>query len=159
MNNPNANAAAAAAPVVGGVPSFLDNPVSCLSAIANRPPSRDLWGMLSGTAASCMKDDDHSQLRSLYLRAVAQQLPASDMAAAGMDAVAAVAGGGNNSSMEFEMMRAQRLLEVLEVRKESVCFDIYNTVSCKRFIKRAHNQLNLHCFACLCFPYIHRLPV
>ena len=116
MSNQIANAASAAARGVGGVPSFLDDPSGCLHAIANRPPSRDLWAMLCGAAASCMKEDENAQLRALYLRAVAQQLPASEIAAAGMDAVASVAGaGGNNNSMEFEMIRAQRLFEVLEV--------------------------------------------
>jgi hypothetical protein len=100
MSNPNANA---------GIPSFLDDPASCLTAIAARPPSRDLWGMLSGAAASSVKEDEHANLRPLYLRAVAQQLPASEMAAA------EAAATNNSNTMEFEMIRAQRLLEVLEV--------------------------------------------
>lgn len=68
--------------------------------------------MLSGAAASCMKEDENAQLRTLYLRAVAQQLPASEIAV-GMESVASVAAGNNN--MEFEMIRAQRLYEVLDV--------------------------------------------
>lgn len=106
MSNPDPNAA----PAAGGVPSFLDDPASCLNAIANRPPSRELWGMLSGAASSCMKEEESAPLRGLYLQAVAQQLPASDSpAAAGMEAA-----GSNSSGVEFEVMRAQRLFEVLD---------------------------------------------
>jgi hypothetical protein len=93
----------------GGVPSFLEDAGGCFNAIANRTPSRELWGMLSGTAAQCMKSEGNPQLCALYLQAVAQQLPASDMA------IVDEAAGNSNSNMEMEMMRAQRQMEILDV--------------------------------------------
>ncbi|CAB9499445.1 expressed unknown protein [Seminavis robusta] len=90
------------------VPAFMDDPAGCFNAMATRPPGRELWRLLAGTTASCMKDEGNAQLCALYLQAVAQQLPASDMA------VADAASNSNNANMEIEMMKAKMLMEVLD---------------------------------------------
>jgi hypothetical protein len=100
---------AAGAPT-GGLPTFSVDPGGFFNAIASRPPSRELWGLLSGTTAQCMKGEENPQLCALYLQAVAQQLPASDMAVSDE-----AAGSSNSNNMEMEMMRAQRQMEILDV--------------------------------------------
>ena len=120
MNNLNANdraaivAAAAAGAPSGGIPSLLDDPVACLNNIANRPASNEFWGMLAGGTASFMRDEQNPLVCSLYLQAVAHHLPASDV-----DAPSAVASNNNNnndsSNMEAELVRAQRLVDILDV--------------------------------------------
>ena len=121
-----------AAAAAGNIPSFVDDPGTCLNHIANRPASQDLWNMLGGTVAACMKAETNPQLCALYLQAVAQQLAASDnqnnhspllMDGSGGVAAAVVEATNhhNNNNMEVEMVRAQRLYEILEVRSIDYC--------------------------------------
>lgn len=128
MNNPDAGAAAAA----GGAPppqqhqqhppSFVEDPAACLSFIANRPATHNLWHMLGGTAAACIKVEvgpGHANVCALYLQAVAQQLAASEN---NLEAAAAVVGNNSNNNnaaamnvrMEAEMVQLQKLYEILE---------------------------------------------
>lgn len=117
------------------IPSFLDDPGTCLNHIANRPASPDLWNMLGGTVAACLKSEDaNPQLCALYLQAVAQQLAASDhnnhnhnhaLLVPGVAAAAVVEAHNSNNNMELELVRAQRRNEILEVRSNVIIVWIF----------------------------------
>ena len=97
MNNNGPPPAAAASSSNSSIPSFVDDPHTCLTMIANRPASLYLWNLLGGSVAACMKqpeksitpnsnnnnnnnannnDNNTSVLCALYLQAVAQQIMA-----------------------------------------------------------------------------------
>lgn len=113
--NPDANDSAAVP-----VPSYLDDPSACLRAIATQGLSRELWGKLGGRAAAHIRDEASPEVATLYLHAVAQQMPAADIPNA-----ASAANDQNNAdaanNMEAELTRSQRFFEILDVSVMKIC--------------------------------------
>ena len=56
-------------------PTFSEDPVSFLSALANSVPSKDGLGRLAGPVAVWMKEEANPQVAAMYLRAVTRHLP------------------------------------------------------------------------------------
>jgi hypothetical protein len=114
MSDPSTNNAASAEP------SFSADPAVFLDAIASSAPSSLLLSQLAGPVATSMKESSENialtvAIAPMYLRAVAQQLPAAAFSTA--PAAAAAAGAlSAKIDVEAEMKRVKQIYEIAEVR-------------------------------------------
>ena len=110
MNQPDDNVAAAVADDGSGngnhsnLPNFLEDPVTFLTFIANRPASPTLWNLLGGHVAKSIaaslqqqqqqqQQQQNQELALSFLYAVAQQLAASEEPATFSPAATATTAG------------------------------------------------------------------